>query len=160
MRNCSAVIKGLAKPLYGPRSRPKVTDRRIADENNAVVTIVGGGCRNRHRPCPECPWRRENAGSFPAEAFRLSAGTAYDASFSTFACHMSGSVKPATCAGFLLRNAQNNIGARLAAMRGDFDPSRLDATGADLFESYRAMAEANGVPADDPVLAPCRADFE
>lgn len=28
----------------------------------------------------------------------------------------------------------------------------------ELFPSYRAMAEANGVAPDDPILAPCRED--
>src|SRR5690606_33084679 len=124
----------------------------------AVVTLEGGGFRYCRRPCPECPWRKENAGSFPAEAFRLSAPTAYDVAFSTFACHMAGAEKSAVCAGFLLQNADNNLGVRMAAMRGDYDPSRVEPAGAELFESYRAMAEANGVEPDDPILKPCRAN--
>lgn len=101
-----------------------------------------------------------NIGTFPAEAFRLSANTAYDASLHQFACHESGLDKPATCAGFLLRNADNNIGTRLAAMRGEIDFAVLEDPGDELFLSYREMAVANGVSLDDPVLAPCRANFE
>jgi hypothetical protein len=140
------------------RARPRVVRSRLADENHAVITLEGGGFRYCRRPCPECPWRTRNAGSFPAEAFRLSAGTAYDAAFATFSCHMAGAEKPAVCAGFLLQNAANNIGVRLAAMAGNYDHRCVDAAGAELFESYRAMAEANGVPPDDPILKPCRAN--
>lgn len=140
------------------RQRPREVRRRLADENHAVISLQGGGFTYCRRPCPECPWRKENAGSFPAEAFRLSAPTAYDAAFVTFSCHMAGAEKPAVCAGFLLRNSANNIGVRLAGFAGNYDPRSVVAGGADLFESYRAMAEANGVPADDPVLKPCRAD--
>lgn len=138
--------------------KPRETNRRMAGEDHAVITMTGGEFRACRRPCPECPWRKENAGSFPAEAFRHSAPTAYDGAFSTFACHMAGTEKSATCAGFLLQNADNNIGVRLAMMRGDYDPRRVTDGGAELFESYRDMAEANGVPADDPILKPCRAN--
>lgn len=138
--------------------KPREVARRMAGDDHAVISLEGGEFRYCRRPCPECPWRKENAGSFPAEAFRHSAGTAYDAAFATFACHMAGSAKTATCAGFLLQNADNNLGVRLAAMRGDYDARRVEAAGAELFESYRAMAEANGVPATDPVLTPCRSN--
>jgi hypothetical protein len=74
---------------------------------------------------------------------------------STFGCHESGAEKPATCAGFLLRGAAHNFkvrtGARIEGLYND-----VHADGADLHDSYRAMAEANGVDPDDPVLAPCR----
>jgi hypothetical protein len=29
--------------------------------------------------------------------------------------------------------------------------------GLELFDSYRSMADANGVPPNDPILAPCSA---
>lgn len=138
--------------------KPREVRRRMAGPDHAVVSLEGGEFRYCRRPCPECPWRKENAGNFPAEAFRHSAPTAYDAAFSTFACHMAGAEKSAICAGFLLQNADNNLGVRMAAMRGDYDPRRVEPSGAELFESYRDMAEANGVPADDPTLKPCRAN--
>jgi hypothetical protein len=72
-----------------------------------------------------------------------------------FACHMSGSKKPATCAGFLLWGATHNIGFRLALATGKIDANELRET-VPLHPSYRAMAEANGVQADDPTLARCR----
>jgi hypothetical protein len=100
----------------------------------------------------------ENAGSFPAKAFEHSAHTAYDASMNTFACHMSGAVKPAICASFLLMNADNNLAVRLHQFSGEIDMRQVHGDGADLFESYRAMAETNGVDPDSDVLAPCRAN--
>lgn len=139
---------------------PRITRTRSADENHVVHTVESGRQLHRRRPCGGCPWLVKNSGTFPAEAFRLSANTAYDASLHQFACHESGSDKPTTCAGFLLRNADNNIGTRLAAMRGEIDLSALGDAGDVLFDSYRAMAVANGVSPDDPVLAPCRANFE
>ena len=73
-----------------------------------------------------------------------------------FACHMAGADQPLTCAGFLLSSsADHNLSVRLARIRRggleDIHPGE-----AQLFSSYRAMAEANGVPADDPVLEACR----
>ena len=137
--------------------------RHCGDGEHAVISLISdkdGKGWNRREPCGQCPWRTDlPTGEFPAEAFRISATTAYDAAFNTFACHMSGKDKPATCAGFLLRNADNNIGVRLAAMRGDIKRPVTDG-GFPLYDSYRAMAEANGVAPDDPVLDLCRANGE
>lgn len=141
------------------RKRPKVTQTRMAGTDHAVITLEGGTTgAYRREPCRGCPWRVDNTGLFPAEAFRHSAPTAYDAAFHTFACHESGSKSPATCAGFLLRNSANNIGVRLAVSGGRIDPSQVTDGGHELHESYRAMAIANGVPADDPAIEPCRDD--
>jgi hypothetical protein len=68
---------------------------------------------------------------------------------------MSGSAKPATCAGFLLRGATHNIAFRLAVATGKIDPRELCET-VPLHPSYRAMAEANGLLPDDPALERCR----
>jgi hypothetical protein len=65
-------------------------------------------------------WRVDANGEFPAEAFRHSASTAYDMAQHTFACHESGSKKPATSAGFLLRGADHNLAVRLGFMTGRF----------------------------------------
>jgi hypothetical protein len=134
----------------------RITRTRVADANNVVHTVKGGARSYRREPCPGCPWRVDNTGAFPAAAFRISASTAYDGAFNMFACHESGPGKPATCAGFLLRNADNNIGARLAISAGRIDLRQVHDGGHELHESYRAMAEANGVDPADPVLAPCR----
>ncbi len=133
----------------------KITQVRPADENNQVLTVEGGNGSYRRSPCTGCPWIKDNDGSFPAEAFRHSAHTSEDMSGTTFGCHESGTVKPATCAGFLLRGAGNNKAVRLAAMVGTYKGDVSD-DGFDLHENYRAMAEANGVDPGDSALARSR----
>ena len=116
----------------------------------------GESYRYRREPCAECPWRKDApVGAFPAEAFRISADTAYDQSQRSFACHMSGSERSAVCAGFLLRGAEHNIGIRLRYAGGDIEPGSVKSD-VELYESYREMAEANGVDPADPKLARCR----
>jgi hypothetical protein len=73
---------------------------------------------------------------------------------------MSGAGEPATCAGFLLRGAENNLAVRMAIMEGRLDPADVNDGGVQLYEGYRSMAIANGVPADDPAIARCRGDDE
>lgn len=75
---------------------------------------------------------------------------------STFACHMSGTDNPATCAGFLLsEDAQHNLMIRIALLNSRFAWSRVRKT-TETFGSYRKMAIANGVDRNDPALARCR----
>lgn len=129
-----------------------------ADWNHQVVTVVKRGTEtlaHRKIPCKDCPWRKDAVGEFPPEAFRISAKTAYDMSLETFGCHSSGSKKPATCAGFLLRGADHNLSVRLAYVTGRLTED-FDAGGNELFDNYRTMAIANGVDPDDPILAKCR----
>lgn len=132
------------------------------DGAHRVLTLDGqrgSAARHAHRarPCEECPWRSDlPTGAFPAAAFRHSARTAYDMAQTTFACHRQGKEKPATCAGFLLRGADDNLAIRFAVMKGRLNPRAVDDGGFPLYASYRAMAVANGVAADDQVLAPCR----
>ncbi|MBZ9751788.1 DUF6283 family protein [Deinococcus sp. HMF7604] len=132
-----------------------VTNIRPAGPDHQVVE-VHGRARHPHRPspCRTCPWRVDATGEFPAEAFRHSAPTAYDMSDRVFACHVAGAARPRPCAGFLLRGADHNLAARLMHLRGDVGP--LSDGGHALHDSYRAMAVANGVDPDDPVLVPCR----
>jgi hypothetical protein len=130
-----------------------VTNRRIADAFHAVVTVDGGD-RYCKSPCPECPWRKSNVGSFPSEAFKISADTAHDMARNSFACHMSGIEYPATCAGFLLsEGADDHFSVRIQRMNG----KTLDVTGnpEELFSTYIKMAVANGVVEDDPSIAKC-----
>jgi hypothetical protein len=94
-------------------------------------------------------------GVFPPEAFRLSARTAYDMAQETFACHSSGTAKPATCAGFLLRGAEHNLSVRMQRISGTY-PEGVHDGGHALHPGYTAMAVANGVDPDDPALAKCR----
>lgn len=136
---------------------------RGSDGNEYGVTrMTGAEKRYRNRPCPTCPWRKDaETGRFPAEAFRSSASTAYDASLTTFSCHEAGLKKHAVCAGFILANSENNMALRFALSRGDFDPAKIgNPEGVELYESYRAMAIANGVDENDPRIAPCRGNDE
>lgn len=122
-----------------------------------------GGSTHAHRktPCEECPWRMDvPTGVFPAEAFRTSAPTAYDAAQSMFACHMAG-LAAATCAGFLLRHDENNLAVRLSRAFGKLPPGDVVSDGGfPVYPSYRDMAIANGVGADEEVLRPIRANGE
>lgn len=138
--------------------KPIATNARPAGPDHQVVTVEGGKAGvYRKTPCDGCPWKTANAGTFPAEAFRHSANTAYDMASHTFACHEVGYEKTtATCAGFLLRGADNNLAYRIAVIKGNIDPSKVTDGGHELFDDYRAMAEANGVDPEDPVLRPCR----
>lgn len=148
-----------------PAGPGRVTAQRLAGADHAVLTVEGGGHRYRRQPCDTCPWRLDAVGVFPAEAFRHSANTDTDGSMilnvgvdeasHIFGCHASGSRKPATCAGFILRG-NGAIGWRLAVLAGKFNRSRVSDGGVALFDSYFDMAVANGVPADDPVLDGCR----
>lgn len=138
-----------------------------ADGNLYGVTSMVSESDGKHRsarakPCPSCPWRKDaEIGAFPAEAYRLSARTCYDAALSTFACHESGVDKPAVCAGFLLANSANNLGVRLGLSASRLDLDRIgNPDQVELYESYRDMAIANGVSEDDASIAPCRGDAE
>lgn len=137
----------------------KITNVREAGmnhrgEQHQVVSVLSDKQNYRREPCSNCPWRLDAVRAFPAEAFRHSAHTAYDMATEQFACHQSGSARPATCAGFLLSGADHNLAVRLQRIQGKC----LDVVdgGYDLHPSYRAMAIANGVPCDDPVLELCR----
>lgn len=128
-----------------------------AGDGHQVVTVVSEDFHSyRRKPCAKCPWRADAVGEFPADAFRHSANTAYDMSEHEFGCHESGKDKPATCAGYLLRGAAHNLTTRLKVISRKIDLQAVSDDGFQLFESYREMAEANGVPPDDPILAPCR----
>lgn len=137
------------------RKAVRVLDVRPAGPGDQVVTLEGGSSTYRRQPCGGCPWVSENAGTFPAEAFRHSANTACDMSTRSFACHESGLKNPSTCAGFLLRGADHNLRVRLARMKGEIADDVTDG-GRELFDGYREMAIANGVPEDDPAIADCR----
>lgn len=141
--------------------RPRVTATRMAGRDYAVVTVEGGrGDQYRRVPCPTCPWRTDAVGVFPAEAFRHSAPVSYDMSRRIFACHESGTKAPATCAGFLLRNAHHNLVVRMKLIRELIDYSQIHDGGFELFASYQDMAVGNGVDPTDPALALCRSNHE
>lgn len=134
---------------------PRITNVRPAGPEHQVVTVEGGQGTHRRRPCSDCPWRVDATGEFPASAFKHSANTAYDMSTHTFACHQSGTTRPAICAGFLLRGADHNLSVRLKRMTGTIVDDIQDG-GHGLHANYRAMAIANGVDPDDASLRDCR----
>lgn len=140
-------------------NKSRIIQARPAGADHQVVTLksdAGNGAKcYRRTPCTDCPWRRDSVGVFPADAFRHSAETAYDMSHHTFACHSSGTKRPAMCAGFLLRGAEHNLSVRLGYIHGQIGPDVDDAQH-ELFDNYREMAVANGVDPSDPVLAKCR----
>lgn len=128
---------------------------RKAGPDHRVLTLKGSRNPRSSRlypkvPCPECPWRRKNMGMFPAQAFRHSAETALDMSNHVFACHSSPIEDSKICTGFLLRGAVHNLAVRLMYIQGKLQPPAEPEC--ELFESYRDMAQANGVASDDPAL--------
>lgn len=135
-----------------------ITKTTNADVDHQVVTVQSKGEKAyMKKPCPDCPWRKDAVGEFPAEAFRISAPTGYDMSDRMFGCHSSGTTTPKTCAGFLLRGAEHNMAVRFARMTGEIKDDVSD-SGLELFDNYVDMAVANGVDPDDPVLTPVRQD--
>jgi len=137
------------------RKKPKarIVKTCVADNNNVVHTIEGGGEDYCRTPCLECPWRKDNTGKFPAQAFRISTNTAQDMSIHVFACHMRGAKHPATCAGFLLRGADDNLAVRTRRANGRM--ADVGDGGHELHESYKVMAVANGCYENDPALKRC-----
>lgn len=137
-------------------SRPEVTEVHPVDDENQVLSVVGGHGGYRRSPCGGCPWRVDRTGSFPAGAFVVSAPTAYDQADRAFGCHESGTERPVTCAGFLLRGAEHNLAVRMRAASGQLDLDSISDGGHELHDGYVSMAVANGVDADDPALRRCR----
>lgn len=138
------------------RNPSSVVAVRPAGDGHQVISVEGHDHGYRRSPCSGCPWRVDQTGVFPAEAFVHSAPTAYDMSDRAFGCHESGTERPMTCAGFLLRGADHNLAVRLRVARGRIDLGKVHDGGHELHADYRAMAVANGVDADDPRLRPCR----
>ena len=141
----------------GPRKARQV-ETRMAGPDHAVTTVASSHGAYRREVCPECPWRKDApVGAFPAEAFRISAPTAYDMADRTFACHMAGTERTQVCAGFLMAQGGHNLNVRIACMGGRIDLSAVRKT-VPTYRSYREMAVANGVAPDDPALTRCRDD--
>lgn len=141
------------------RSVELVGTRICSDEFGVSTLVTRGGTHRlaRKTPCAECPWRKDAPlGAFPAEAFRQSALTAYDAAPTAFACHMSGHDAPAVCAGFVIAHGENNLSIRLSQHTERLDTGSISDGGLELFENYREMAVANGVASDDPALKQVR----
>ncbi len=96
------------------------------------------------RQCDECPYRRDvPTGRFPPERFEALASTSEQGWNPLFACHKTAEDEPSACVGWLLVSGAENWSARLAALEGNFDPGRLEASGP-LYGSFEEMAKANG----------------
>lgn len=105
------------------------------------------------RPCAECPWRQDvKPGKFTPERFRTLARTAYNMATSIFACHMSKEGGEVACAGFVLMQGAHNLSLRLSRQKFEVQSD------VPLYPTYRRMAIANGVRANDPNLRQCRDD--
>jgi hypothetical protein len=139
--------------------RALVTRTRPAGDEHQVVTVEGGRRLYRRSPCAACPWRLDQVGAFPPEAFLHSAETAYDMAEHTFACHEAGVEQPMICAGFLLRGADHNLRIRVAVARREVDLDSVHDGGHELHDDYRSMATANGCHPDHPRLRPCRGTY-
>lgn len=98
--------------------------------------------RARVEVCGGCPWRKSNAGNFPAEAFAVSRQTCAESSIDLFMCHESGWEKPAICAGFILANPEHRA-VKLLTQTGVIDQRAISAP-EPMFDSYIAMETANG----------------
>lgn len=115
------------------------------------------GLKHPKRPCAECPWRTDvETGRFPPERFVALANTAYDMSVTLFQCHKSTDDEPLVCAGFLLVGADHNLSVRMAGSSGHLSRGVISDGGYPLFQSYTAMAVANGVNPRDRALRACR----
>lgn len=105
------------------------------------------------QPCAECPWRLDaKPGKFSKQRFIDLAGTAYDLAPTIFACHMSPEGGEVACAGFIISQGAHNMALRMARQRFDCRSTVV------LFNTYREMAIANGVPRSHPALRNCRDD--
>jgi len=149
-----------------PRPAAAVTGVHPAGPNHQVLTVTtpdGGRYAYVRSPCAQCPWRRDLPTKvFPAEAFRHSARCAEDLAMTTFACHMTGTKRPATCAGFILSDdAPHNLMLRMKAHSGALDFRNVKPLpGVETFRTYSDMAVANGVKLNDPTLIATRSRRE
>jgi hypothetical protein len=101
-------------------------------------------------PCNECPWRKDvPPGKFPEERYEALKSTVQQGfGQPLFACHKSKEGEPLCCAGYLLVEGSANFGVRIACITGKLDMSKLHCE-AELYASYKEMAEANGCYVED-----------
>jgi hypothetical protein len=106
-----------------------------------------------HRPCDECPWRRDApAGRFAAcryDALRETAGApGREAGLQApiFACHKTADGQDRACASWLAVVGVDHLGVRLAVATGLLSPDALlpKVGWPDLYGSYEELARANG----------------
>jgi Family of unknown function (DUF6283) len=142
--------------MFSDLKKSKIILIKPVDDNHQVVSVVYSQSDYMRKPCGDCPWRKDAVGIFPAKAFKISAHTSYDMAQEKFGCHTAGTCNPKTCAGFLLQGAYHNLSYRLGKMKGMYND--VSDGGHELFNSYKEMAIANGVPATDDSLKLSRDD--
>lgn len=101
------------------------------------------------RNCDACPWLKSSpAGQFTVERYISLAETSLQGWGSIFACHKTPEGHDRPCAGWLKVDAEENLNVRLQRAMGTLPRAEeIEATGP-LYESYGAMAEANGLSAE------------
>ncbi|MEV0149740.1 MULTISPECIES: DUF6283 family protein [unclassified Nonomuraea] len=122
------------------------------------------GMPHRKYPCGECPWQvKAPLGKFPAERYEQlrstcrpdAAGIPPLPGAPMFGCHVGdpGTGEDLACAGWLVVEGHNHMGVRVAVMEGRLSMEALDRgdNWPELYESYEAMAEANGAAAREDV---------
>ncbi|RNG38037.1 DUF6283 family protein [Streptomyces botrytidirepellens] len=157
----------MSRDVCAPGERPAIIYTRPADDVWGVVSAErpDSSIASDAKPAPcagteRCPWRRDAAtGTFPAEAFRLSARTSYPGSDRHFVCHSSTPGAPSICAGWMLRGAAGNAEAQELLRAGRLHMPVLP-EGVELYDDYAQMAIANGVDPADPALAPLHGSAE
>jgi hypothetical protein len=105
------------------------------------------------KPCPSCPWRvSTRTADIPGGALDHAKGRAFmdPTSVKAMGCHLGcepGTATSTPCAGFVLQVGTDNIGIRLALMRGWFKLSDFG-TDAPLHPTFDAMLAAHPDPSE------------
>lgn len=95
----------------------------------------------QHRPCGDCPWRKDaTLGHWHRDHFVNIATECRGDGLHTMGCHKGGG---RICAGWAAVEGFDAVGLRLAAMRGQYNPARLNIRGLSLFASMDEMIAAN-----------------
>lgn len=118
---------------------------------------MSGDMPHRKYPCSECPWQvKAEPGKFPASRYEQlrstcrpdAAGIPPLPGSPMFGCHVGdpGTGEDLACAGWLVVEGHRHMGVRVAVMDGRLPTEALDRgdNWPELYESYEAMAEANG----------------
>ena len=135
---------------------------RVVNENATLTTVVEpvddlgeqascGRARQRNTPCRDCPWQRSaTPGQFTVERYVSLIPTAQQGFSAIFACHMTPEGGEVACAGYLAVAGATSLRVRFGVVEGAFDLGAIDRAVEDgefpeMYGSFAAMAEANGV---------------
>lgn len=99
-----------------------------------------------HRPCANCPWRKDAPVNYwHPDHFRSIATTCRNDGLHMMQCHKTTKETLRICAGWAAVEGFDAIGLRIAALFGRYDPASLDTKGLELYESFDEMLEANNI---------------